>query len=39
MVEHAMYGFRQHAEELISRYNWLPKQIVVDFVISYFNKF
>ena len=39
MVEHATYGSRQHAKELVSRYNWLPKQIAVDFVIPYFNKF
>ena len=39
MVEQAMYGSKQKAEKLRSRYNWFSKQIVVDFVISYFHKF
>ena len=39
MVEHATYGSRQHSKELLSIYNWLPKQIAVDFVIPDFNKF
>ena len=38
MAEDAMHGSKQNAKELISRYNWLWKQIV-NFVISYFHKF
>ena len=38
MVEHAMPGSKQNAEELISKYNGLWKQ-KVGFVISYFPEF
>ena len=38
MVEYAMCGSKQSAEELLSRYNWFWEQIV-GFVISYFHKF
>ena len=28
MVEHAMYGSKQHVQEFLDRYNWLLEQIV-----------